>query len=72
MSDELRERFHRANVALAVTFPVLAVAAFLLRNAEEAVLQGLAVAYFVLVFALFFVLEERAERRRLRQESRDQ
>ena len=68
MRDELRERIHHANVVMAVTLPIFAIVAFLLTDADEAVLQGVGLAYFVIVFALFFALGERADRRRQRRD----
>jgi undecaprenyl pyrophosphate phosphatase UppP len=67
MRDGLQERIHHANVVLVVTFPIFAIVAFLLKDASEGVLQGLALFYVVIAFALFFALGERAERRRKRE-----
>ena len=66
MRSELRESMRRANIVLAVMCPAYAVTAFLLRDAGERANQGLALAYLLFSFGLFLFLDERAERRRKR------
>jgi hypothetical protein len=67
--EELRKGFRRANIVLAVTAPLLFGAGFLLRDAGDDVLQGLAFVYLFGVLAIFMILQARAERR---EERRDQ
>jgi len=61
--NERRELFRRANVSLAISAPILFAGAIFLRNANEAVVQTFALAWFFLPFAIFFVLDERSKRR---------
>ena len=68
MRDGLQERIHRANVVLAVIVPIFVIVAIAFRDAGEGVHQALALGYLVLGFGLFFALEERAERRRQRED----
>jgi hypothetical protein len=62
----LRELFRYANIALAVTLPVLFVGGILLRDAGEAAVQAFVLTIFVLGIALMFILEARSRRRRRR------
>lgn len=66
MRDELKEKFRHANLVLAVAAPPYLVASLLLRHAGEGVLLGLAVVFFFGGLAAGLVLNERAERRRQR------
>jgi hypothetical protein len=64
--DEMRENIRLANIILAITTPIFAIAAILLRHAGEGVLQVLGLIYFFSVIGILIAFFERDERRRKR------
>lgn len=62
--NELRELFRYANIALAITIPILVVGAFLLRDAPEGVQGGFGLFIFVFGLVLLHVVEAYAKHRR--------
>ncbi len=62
-SQELTRSFRLANRVLAVSTPIFVVVVILLRNANEAVLQALGLAWFFLTIAIVLALDERYRRR---------
>lgn len=55
-------RIRLANITLAIFVPVLFIGVFLLRNADEAVIQVFGMSAFFLSFVLLYRLEARYER----------
>ena len=64
MNMPTREQFRCANLALAITAPIVIVGAVLLRHASEGVLQPFSMTMFFANFPIYLVLEKRAMRRR--------
>lgn len=60
---ELTRSFRLANRVLAVSMPIFVIVVILLRDANEALLQGLALAWFLLTLLILLVLDERYRRR---------
>lgn len=60
---ELTRSFRLVNRILAISTPLFAIVVILLRNANEAILQALGLAWFFLNLAILFVLDERYRRR---------
>lgn len=60
---ELTRSFRLANRILVVSTPLFVIVVILLRNANEAVLQTLGLAWFFLNLAILYVLDERYRRR---------
>jgi hypothetical protein len=61
--QELTRSFRLANRVLAVSMPIFVIAVILLRNANEAVLQTMGLAWFFLNIAIVYALDERYRRR---------
>lgn len=62
-ANELTRLFRLANRVIAISAPIFVIVVILLRNANEAVLQALGLAWFFLVMAILLVLDERYRRR---------
>jgi preprotein translocase subunit SecG len=62
-TSELTRSFRLANRVLAISTPIFVIVVILLRNANEAVLQTLALAWFFLNLAILLALDERYRRR---------
>ncbi len=62
-THELTRSFRLANRILAVSTPIFVIVVILLRNADEAVLQALGLAWFFLNLAALHILDERYRRR---------
>lgn len=62
-TSELTRSFRLVNRILGVSAPIFLVVAILLRDANEAVLQMLGLAWLLLTFAVFLLLDERYRRR---------
>jgi hypothetical protein len=60
---DLRRRARHANIALAITTPILFIGGLLLRDADEAVLQAFGMTMFFLNFVFYFILDRGYERR---------
>lgn len=60
---ELTRLFRTANRVLAISTPIFVIVVILLRNANEAVLQALGLAWFFLSIAILLALDERYRRR---------
>jgi hypothetical protein len=62
-ANELTRLFRLVNRVLVASTPIFVIVVILLRNANEAVLQGLGLAWFFLNFAILFALDQRYRRR---------
>ena len=62
-AQELTRSFRLANRVLAISTPIFVIVVILLRNANEAVLQTLGLAWFFLNIAIFLALDDRYRRR---------
>jgi len=60
---DLKRRARHANIALAITTPILFIGGFLLRDTDKAVLQAFGLTMFFMNFAFYFAIDRRYERR---------